>query len=49
VPAKETTMSASPAMRDLLGVDAPSNWGEWGPDDELVNGTGVSVIPIPIR
>jgi len=22
-------------MRELLGEDAPSNWGKWGPDDEL--------------
>jgi kynurenine formamidase len=22
-------------MRDLLGNDAPSNWGKWGPDDEV--------------
>lgn len=28
-------MSEAPAMRDLLGEDAPSNWGNWGPDDEL--------------
>ena len=28
-------MSDAPAMRDLLGADAPSNWGKWGPDDEL--------------
>lgn len=24
-----------PAMGELLGADAPSNWGKWGPDDEL--------------
>ncbi|ACY96822.1 MULTISPECIES: cyclase family protein [Thermomonospora] len=28
-------MSEAPAMRELLGEDAPSNWGKWGPDDEL--------------
>src|SRR5665647_80437 len=28
-------MSESPAMRELLGEDTPSNWGKWGPDDEL--------------
>ena len=28
-------MAVSPAMRELLGTDAPSNWGKWGPDDEL--------------
>ena len=28
-------MSDPPAMRDLLGADAPSNWGKWGPDDEV--------------
>jgi kynurenine formamidase len=28
-------MSDAPAMRDLLGADAPTNWGKWGPDDEL--------------
>ncbi|MCW2676905.1 MAG: hypothetical protein JWR70_1968, partial [Modestobacter sp.] len=28
-------MSDVPAMRDLLGDDAPSNWGKWGADDEL--------------
>jgi kynurenine formamidase len=33
--AKETTMSQTPEMRDLLGQDAPKNWGKWGPDDEL--------------
>jgi kynurenine formamidase len=32
---EETKMSDVPAMRDLLGEDAPSNWGKWGPDDEL--------------
>ncbi|WAL69521.1 cyclase family protein [Amycolatopsis cynarae] len=25
----------APAMRELLGEDAPTNWGKWGPDDEL--------------
>jgi kynurenine formamidase len=33
--AKETMMSEAPAMRELLGDDAPKNWGKWGPDDEL--------------
>ena len=28
-------MSEAPAMRDLLGEDTPTNWGKWGPDDEL--------------
>jgi kynurenine formamidase len=28
-------MSDAPAMRDVLGADAPTNWGKWGPDDEL--------------
>ena len=28
-------MSDAPAMRELLGEDAPTNWGKWGPDDEL--------------
>lgn len=28
-------MSDSPAMADLLGKDARTNWGKWGPDDEL--------------
>jgi kynurenine formamidase len=28
-------MSEAPPMRDLLGNDAPSNWGKWGPDDEV--------------
>jgi hypothetical protein len=40
VPAKETTMSASPAMRDLLGADVPS---------KVINGTGAPVNPIAIR
>jgi kynurenine formamidase len=26
---------AVPAMRELLGEDTPTNWGKWGPDDEL--------------
>jgi kynurenine formamidase len=34
-PVEETTMSDAPAMRELLGEDAPTNWGKWGPDDEL--------------
>jgi kynurenine formamidase len=25
----------APAMRDVLGHDAPSNWGKWGANDEL--------------
>jgi kynurenine formamidase len=25
----------SPAMREVLGSDAPTNWGRWGPDDEV--------------
>lgn len=28
-------MADAPEMRDVLGADAPSNWGKWGPDDEL--------------
>jgi hypothetical protein len=28
-------MSDTPSMGDLLGADAPSNWGRWGPADEL--------------
>lgn len=28
-------MSETPAMRDVLGEDAPSNWGKWGAEDEL--------------
>lgn len=28
----ETT---APSMAELLGADTPSNWGKWGPDDEL--------------
>jgi kynurenine formamidase len=28
-------MTDAPSMRDLLGSDAPSNWGKWGPQDEL--------------
>jgi len=24
-----------PTMAELLGEDAPKNWGKWGPDDEL--------------
>jgi kynurenine formamidase len=28
-------MSEAPAMRELLGEDTPSNWGKWGPDDEV--------------
>ena len=28
-------MSDAPAMHEVLGADAPSNWGKWGPRDEL--------------
>lgn len=28
-------MTEAPAVRELLGTDAPSNWGKWGSDDEL--------------
>ncbi|NMH92345.1 cyclase family protein, partial [Pseudonocardia bannensis] len=28
-------MSDAPAMGEFLGADAPSNWGKWGPDDEV--------------
>ena len=28
-------MADAPAMNELLGADAPTNWGKWGPDDEL--------------
>ncbi|MEV1291453.1 cyclase family protein [Pseudonocardia sp. NPDC049635] len=28
-------MSDVPTMRELLGDDALSNWGRWGPDDEV--------------
>jgi kynurenine formamidase len=28
-------MSDSPTIGELLGVDAPTNWGKWGPDDEV--------------
>ncbi len=28
-------MPESPTMSELLGADAPSNWGKWGADDEL--------------
>ncbi|NUR91844.1 MAG: cyclase family protein [Nonomuraea sp.] len=24
-----------PSMGELLGADAPTNWGKWGPDDEV--------------
>ncbi|GAC01626.1 hypothetical protein GONAM_30_00350 [Gordonia namibiensis NBRC 108229] len=27
--------TAAPSMGDLLGADTPSNWGKWGPDDEV--------------
>jgi len=32
---EETMMSEVPKVAELLGADAPSNWGKWGPDDEL--------------
>jgi hypothetical protein len=28
-------MADAPAVNELLGADAPTNWGKWGPDDEL--------------
>ncbi len=28
-------MSDAPAMGEFLGSDTPTNWGKWGPDDEL--------------
>jgi kynurenine formamidase len=28
-------MSESPSMRSVLGDDALSNWGKWGPEDEV--------------
>ena len=28
-------MSDTPTMAELLGADTPSNWGKWGPDDEV--------------
>src|SRR6478672_8533653 len=28
-------MTEAPSMRELLGDDAPSNWGKWGADDEI--------------
>jgi Putative cyclase len=28
-------MSEVPAMTEILAADAPTNWGKWGPDDEL--------------
>ncbi len=30
-----TETPAAPSMAELLGADAPSNWGKWGPDDEV--------------
>ncbi|MGH9000908.1 MAG: cyclase family protein [Acidimicrobiia bacterium] len=27
--------STAPSMAELLGRDTPSNWGRWGPDDEV--------------
>jgi hypothetical protein len=32
---EETMMSQTPPMADLLGADAPTNWGRWGLNDEL--------------
>jgi hypothetical protein len=29
-------MSDSPTMSELLGVDAPTNWGKWGPDEDRI-------------
>jgi kynurenine formamidase len=29
------TMTEVPSLHELLGADAPSNWGRWGPDDEV--------------
>ena len=28
-------MPDAPSMNDLLGADTPTNWGKWGPDDEV--------------
>ena len=28
-------MAESKSIGDFLGADTPSNWGKWGPDDEL--------------
>lgn len=28
-------MSTTPSMSELLGDNPPSNWGKWGPEDEL--------------
>ncbi|XVX20808.1 cyclase family protein [Actinomycetota bacterium] len=28
-------MAESPEMREVLGEDTPTNWGKWGPDDEV--------------
>jgi hypothetical protein len=39
-------MADAPAVNELLGADAPTNWGEWGP---VVGGTGAPVNPIAIR
>ncbi len=30
-----STGDSAPAMRELLGENPPTNWGRWGPDDEL--------------
>jgi kynurenine formamidase len=29
------TQASSPSMAELLGADAPTNWGKWGKDDEV--------------
>jgi kynurenine formamidase len=28
-------MAEAPSMRELLGDDTPTNWGKWGPEDEV--------------
>ncbi len=38
-------MSDAPAMGDFLGADAPTNWGKWGPDDELGCAGTLAVLP----
>lgn len=30
-----TDTQPAPAMNEVLGSDAPTNWGKWGPNDEL--------------
>jgi kynurenine formamidase len=32
---KENDMADVPSLMEFLGEDTPSNWGKWGPDDEL--------------